>query len=216
MSEEKPLPVLPSSSTAERWVYVGRRLRSGKTWIWTVSFMLAAFVIGAAFIEPVLGLLFAGGVLVLGLLIVYFRASSAAENDFYEAYAAHRGLQHFPGRGSLPPATPLLRKGDHRHTDRQLTGPLPGDLNGTLAQYTYAVETRGSKGQKQTTYYHFTVVFTPILDFAGFINEFHCEMRAGFRFLDGLEDAFRTRNGWRPKANRSTSGSSFSSVPTTT
>lgn len=192
MSDAK-LPVLPASATAERWVYVRNQVSKGKTLILISSFTLAAFIAGAALIGPAIGGIAAAGVIVIGLLIAYAIASSRAEDDFFTAYAAHRGLEHFDGTSSLPPATPLLRKGNKRYTSRQLTGPLPGELEGTMAAYTYEVETRGSKGEKQTTYYHFTVVFSTLPGVADLINEFHCEMRAGFRFLDGLEDTFRSR-----------------------
>src|SRR4029078_2052783 len=63
-------------------------------------------------------------------------ASSRAHRDLYAAYAQQRGLQ-WAHDTSIPPATPLLRRGDTRRADEAFTGDLPGGVQGELALYTY-------------------------------------------------------------------------------
>jgi hypothetical protein len=89
--------------------------------------------------------------------------------------------------------TPLLCKGDERYAEKTLRGALPGGVDGTIALYTYEEESRDSDGNEQTTYYHFTLALSEIPESAAFIGDLLCQRRAGFRFLDSAEDAFRTR-----------------------
>lgn len=135
----------------------------------------------------------AGGVLLLALLVVWLIASSKAADDFFRAYAEGRGLTRIEGKTSLPPVTPLLRKGDKRYAQQRFNGILPGGLDGSLCLYTYEDETRDSDGNKQTTYIHYTVVMTQLPETASFIHELFCQRRFGFRFMDSMEDAFRRR-----------------------
>jgi hypothetical protein len=135
----------------------------------------------------------AGGVLLLALLIVWLVANAKAAEDFYKAYATGRGLTRVDGKSQLPPLTPLLRKGDKRYAEQRFNGVLPGGLDGSLCLYTYEDETRDSDGNKQTTYVHFTIVMTQLPDTAPFLQELYCQRRFGFRFMDSMEDVFRTR-----------------------
>lgn len=175
----------------------GAHLRTllGNVWVLGIMIVLA----GAAFIftarelgaGPGAG---AAGVSILAvLLVVWLIARSRAEDDFYDAYAAGRGLTRVAGRSSLPPVTPLLRKGDRRYAQRMFNGTLPGGLAGSLAHYTYEDESRDSDGNTETTYYHFTLVVSQLPETAPFLSELALQRRAGFRFLDGAEDAFRKR-----------------------
>ncbi len=193
MNPTAPLPHLPTHAGANVWPYFGRSLRNTRTRLFTLGFVVVAFVAGAALVSPVIGLGFAAAALLISLVIVWTRASGRSEDDFFIAYAAHRGLDNHDGKGQLPPATPLLGRGDRRYTGRQLIGALPGDIDGTLAFFTYEVESRDSKGNTQTSYYHFTVILTRLAGTAAFINEFHCERRSGWGVFDGLEDKFRKR-----------------------
>jgi hypothetical protein len=135
----------------------------------------------------------AGAVLLLALLVVWLIANARAAEDFYKAYAAGRSLTRVDGKSQLPPLTPLLRKGDKRYAEQRFNGVLPGGLDGSLCLYTYEDETRDSDGNKQTTYVHFTIVITQLPDTAPFLQELYCQRRFGFRFMDSMEDVFRTR-----------------------
>jgi hypothetical protein len=108
------------------------------------------------------------------------------------ASAEGRGLSR-ESSGSLAPATPLLRRGDKRYAHQIMRGALPGEVEGTLALYTYEDIDRDSEGDDQTTYYHFTVALVDIPESARFVGELYAQRRFGFRFLDSAEDAFRTR-----------------------
>jgi hypothetical protein len=135
----------------------------------------------------------AGAALLLALLVVWLIANARAAEDFYKAYAAGRGLTRIDGKSQLPPLTPLLRKGDKRYAEQRFNGVLPGGLDGSLCLYTYEDESRDSDGNKQTTYVHYTIVITQLPDTAGFMQELFCQRRFGFRFMDSMEDVFRTR-----------------------
>jgi hypothetical protein len=64
---------------------------------------------------------------------------------------------------------------------------------GSLALYTYEEISTDSKGNRQTTYYHFTVAVTQLPETAPFLSELALQRRFGFRFLDSAEDVFRSR-----------------------
>lgn len=132
-------------------------------------------------------------VALIALVVIWVLASNRAADDFFAAYAAGRGLQRVAGRSGLPPVTPLLRKGDSRYTEEMFNGALPGGLTGALALYTYEEHTTDSKGNRQTTYCHFTVAVSQLPETAPFIGELALQRRFGFRFLDSAEDAFRSR-----------------------
>jgi hypothetical protein len=74
-----------------------------------------------------------------------------------------------------------------------MRGVLPGGLDGTLALYSYEETHSDSDGDRQTTYYHFTVVLADIPESAPRVGELYVQRRVGFRFLDSAEDVFRTR-----------------------
>lgn len=131
------------------------------------------------------------GVLLLGVLVVFVVADRRSANDFFEVYASNRGLTQVHGRGRLPQATPLLRKGDDRYTERTLTGPLAEGFAGTLALFTYEEETRDSDGDTQTNYYRYTVGLVDVPDCAGFVPELYCQRKFGLRALEKFEDVFR-------------------------
>ena len=100
------------------------------------SLTLVAFCVGGFAVNPLIGLIAAAAVFVLGLLVVLAIADNKAGDDFFEVYAEQRGLSLVHGRGRLPQATPLLRKGDDRYCERTLTGPIADGFAGTLALFT--------------------------------------------------------------------------------
>ena len=125
--------------------------------------------------------------------VVFVIADRRAADDFFEVYAANRGLALVHGRGRLPQATPLLRKGDDRYAERSLTGRLADGVDGTLALYTYEEETTNSEGQSETNYYRYTVGFTEVTECAERVPELYCQRKFGLRALERFEDVFRTK-----------------------
>ncbi|HST69778.1 MAG TPA: hypothetical protein VLI94_08995 [Solirubrobacterales bacterium] len=137
----------------------------------------------------------AGGallVILLGVVVVFAIADGKAASDFFEVYAAQRGMTLIHGRGRLPEATPLLGKGDDRYTERSLLGPL-GEFEGTLALFTYEEETTDSDGNKQTNYYRYTLGLVEVEDCAKFVPELYCQRKFGLRALEKFEDVFRAK-----------------------
>jgi hypothetical protein len=155
------------------------------------SLTLIAFIAGGIGVNPLIGLIAAAGVFVLGVLIVLVIADNKAASDFFEVYAEKRGLSLIHGRGRLPQATPLLRKGDDRYSERTLAGPIAEGLDGTLALFTYEEETRDSDGNTQTNYYRYTVGLVEVPDCASFVPELYCQRKFGMRALEKFEDVFR-------------------------
>jgi hypothetical protein len=175
----------------------GKHLRSlmGNVWVLGLTWTIAIIVLIAVGTQVGWGIGAAGAVVVvlLALLIVWLIATSRAASDFFNAYAHGRGLTRVSGRSSLPPVTPLLQKGDSRYTQELFNGTLPGGLVGSLALYTYEEQSTDSKGNRQTTYYHFTIAVTQLPETAPFLSELAMQRRFGFRFMDSTEDAFRSR-----------------------
>lgn len=162
---------------------------------WTRIWIGLGVVLGAAIGFGALGVIFglfgALAALAIGVFIVYSIASSASEKAFFQTYASQRQMS-LTESGSLPPATSLLRKGDERHTDEVLTGSLADGVDGTLALYTYTDVYHDKNGRHETDY-RFTVSIVDIPGCDRFVPELYCNRKSGFRFLEGLEDAFRSK-----------------------
>ncbi len=154
--------------------------------------LIALIAVGVA-VGFAIGAAAAGAVIVLTALVVWLIANSRARDDFFRAYAEGRGLTRVDGRSTLPPVTPLLRRGDDRYAEQRFNGVLPGGIDGSLCLYTYEEQTTDSDGDRQTTYIHFTIAVTELPDTADYIGEIYCQRRVGFRFMDGMEDVFRKR-----------------------
>ena len=93
------------------------------TRIWIGIGVVAGAAIGAAAVGLIFGLFGAVAALLIGVFVVYSMASSASEQAFFETYAEQRRMSIDPA-GSLPEATPLLRKGDERSAKDILEGPI--------------------------------------------------------------------------------------------
>ena len=189
--EEAAVTGMPDDANDLRGMHFSRLMRTPLTLILIAALTAIVFVACLIFVGALVG---AGGAIVtllLGIVAVFAIADSRSANDFFEVYAANRGLTLIHGRGRLPQATPLLRKGDDRYTERTLTGPVAEDLDGTLALYTYEEETRDSDGDTQTNYYRYTVGLVEVPDCAGFVPELYCQRKFGLRALEKFEDAFR-------------------------
>ena len=145
----------------------------------------------AAVIGPAIGGAAFVVALGVGVIVVFAIADSKAADAFFEVYAQQRGMSQVHGRGKLPPATPLLRKGDNRYTERTLLGPLAGGPEGTLALYTYEEETTDSNGDRQTNYYRYTVGLLEVPECAAHVPELYCQRKFGLRALEKFEDVFR-------------------------
>jgi hypothetical protein len=180
----------PDDANDLRGFHFRALLRKPATWIATGVAVVAAGVAAAVFLGAAIGGAAAVGVFLLALLVVFAIADSRAEEAFFSTYAQQRGLV-LGGRSPLPPATPLLRRGDDRYAERTLAGPLAEDVDGVLALYTYEEETTDSEGNRQTNYYRYTVGLLDVPECAAHVPELYCQRKFGLRSLEKLEDAFR-------------------------
>lgn len=193
MPEPADLPHVPEDADDTRGHHLRRLLRHPLTLTVGGIGVAVAFVVGLVAAGAAIGAAAAVGAILLTLLIVWLLASGKAQDDFFRAYAQGRGLTRIDGKTNLPPATPLLRKGDQRYAEQRFNGVLPGGVDGSLCLYTYEQETRDSDGNKQTTYIHYTLVIAQLPATAAFVQELYCQRRFGFRFMDSMEDVFRKR-----------------------
>ncbi|HET8815770.1 MAG TPA: hypothetical protein VFM51_12560 [Solirubrobacterales bacterium] len=189
--EEAVQTGIPDDANDLRGYHFSRLMRTPLTLILLGLLALIAGVACAIAVGPGVGALAAVGVLLIGVVVVLVIADSKAASDFFEVYAEQRGMTLIHERGRLPQATPLLRKGDDRYTERSLLGPLAEGFEGTLALYTYEEETTDSDGDRQTNYYRYTVGVVDVPDCAGFVPELYCQRKFGLRALEKFEDAFR-------------------------
>ncbi|MBA2239913.1 MAG: hypothetical protein H0W09_01495 [Solirubrobacterales bacterium] len=190
-----PLDSVPVPGDADdtRARHFGELARAPLTIGSTMVLAIVAFIVLASQVSMLAGVGGAIAALLLMSVVVYALASSRAKADFFGAYAKRRGLAWSDARGRIPGYTPLLRKGDERYTVLSLSGPLPGGIDGALSHYTYEEEYRDSEGDPQTTYYEFTLCITEVPEAAPYLHEVFVQRRAGFRFMDSAEDAFRER-----------------------
>lgn len=190
-SQEAPPPsVVIDDADDLRGFHFKRLMRKKATWIIIPIVVVIAGAGFAAITSPIAGLIAAVAVFALSILAVFLMADSAAADAFFQTYADQRGLA-LGGKTSLPGSTPLLRKGDRRYAERTLEGKLAPGLKGTLALFTYEEETRDSKGNKQTSYYKYTICLTKLPRTVEFVPELYCQRKFGFRALEKFEDAFR-------------------------
>lgn len=103
----------------------------------------------------------AGAVVLAGLAIAVaigvaaWQHSSAAD-DFFDRYAAARGLHHREG-GAVHADVPLFGKGDEREWPRVLEGNVFGQ-RASLAHYTYTTVGTDSEGNRTETDHDYTVL----------------------------------------------------------
>lgn len=183
-------PAAPLDADDNRGRHLAALLRHPVTLSLGATAAIAAFVALTIAVSVGVGAIGAGTVALLVFLIAFVIASGKAEEDFFSAYARARGLNR-SGTTSLPPSTPLLRKGDKRYAEQVMNGTLPGGFPGAMGLYTYEIETRDSEGDSDTDYYRFTVVMHDIPAVAEHVSDVFCQRRSGFRFMDSTEDVFR-------------------------
>lgn len=189
--EEAVATGVPDDANDLRGYHFKRLMSKTLTVVLLGSLTVIAFIAGGIGVDPLVGLIAAAAVTVLGILVVLVIADNKAAGDFFEVYAEKRGLSLIHGRGRLPQATPLLRKGDDRYSERTLTGPIADGFDGTLALFTYEEESRDSDGNTQTNYYRYTVGLVEVPDCTGFVPELYCQRKFGLRALEKFEDVFR-------------------------
>ena len=190
-SQEAPPPsVVVDDADDLRGFHFKRLMRKKLTWIVIPIVVVIAAGAAAAFTTPIVGPIVAVAVFALSILAVFLMADSAAADAFFQVYADQRGLT-LGGKTSIPGSTPLLRKGDDRYAERTLEGKLAPGLQGTLALFTYEEESYDSKGNKQTTYYKYTICLTKLPRTVELVPELYCQRKFGFRALEKFEDAFR-------------------------
>ncbi|HVQ60259.1 MAG TPA: hypothetical protein VMS60_15260 [Solirubrobacterales bacterium] len=180
----------PDDANDLRGFHFKRLMQSKLTWVLLALVTLAVGGACGALVSPLVGVAAGLGALLFGTGIVLAIADSRAADSFFETYAQTKGLA-LGGRAPLPPSTPLLRKGDERYANRTLTGTIAEGLEGSLALYTYEEESYDSKGNKQTSYYRYTLGLVEVPECAGFVPELYCQRKFGLKALEGLEDAFR-------------------------
>jgi hypothetical protein len=189
--EEAVATGLPDDGNDLRGFHFKRLLRKPLTWILIGILVVAVGGACAALIGPAIGGGAAVLVLLVAVLVVFVIADSRAADDFFEVYATQRRLTLIHGQGRLPEATPLLRKGDDRYTERSMIGPLGDGCEGTLALYTYEEETTDSEGNTDTSYYRYTVGLVEVPECVGLVPELYCQRKFGLRSLEKFEDVFR-------------------------
>jgi hypothetical protein len=182
----------PADANDLRGFHFKRLMRKPLTWILIGVFVLAAGIAGAALVGPAIGGAAAVAVFLIAVLIVFAIADHAAADAFFAAYAQQHGLA-LGGKGPLPPATPLLRKGDDRYAERTLSGRFAAECEGTLALYTYEEETTDSEGNRETNYYRYTLGLVEVPECVSHVPELYCQRKFGLRALEKFEDVFRTK-----------------------
>ncbi len=185
------VPAVPLDADDTRGAHLSTLIRNPVTLSLGSVLLIGCFVGGTLAVGALVG---AGAAVVgalLVFLIVYVIASNAAKEDFFSHYASARGLNRTSGRMSLPPSTPLLRKGDRRYAEQVMNGTLPGGAPGAIGLYTYEVETTDSEGNDDTDHYRYTVVLHDLPAVAALVSDVYCQRREGFRFMDSAEDVFR-------------------------
>jgi hypothetical protein len=192
MHAPAPTP-LPRDADDTRAAHLRTLIRQPVALSLTATGAIVGVTIGAVAAGVTVGAVIAAAIVVAAGVIAFVLASDRAESDFFAVYAAERGLNQI-ARRSLPPLTPLLRNGDERRAEHVMKGTLPGGIAGTLAHYTYVDVTSGSRSERRESEHPFTVVIGNVPESAPLVGELYCQRRFGFRLLDSVEDAFRTRD----------------------
>jgi hypothetical protein len=183
-------PTVPEDANDLRGFHFKRLLRKPLTLVLIGGLALLVGIALAAAIGPALG--GAGFVVALlaGVAVVFAIADSKAADAFFGSYAQQRNLV-LGGRTALPPMTPLLRKGDDRYAERTLTGEIGPGCPGILALFTYEEESTDSDGNRQTSYYRYTIGLADVPECEGRVPELYCQRKFGLKALEKFEDVFR-------------------------
>jgi hypothetical protein len=164
-----------------------RELTHGRGFAYTLVLGSVAVVIAGASLHS-LAVVLAGPVVVvaLALLVAFAVADKRSEADFFQAYAASRGLTYV---GTTRPLTltPLLGAGDVRHCDHWMQGPPADGPSGGLGHYTFEVHRRDRDGRSRVQETrHFTICVVDLEAAMGpFPGIFLCKRRGLFGAIDG-------------------------------
>jgi hypothetical protein len=188
-------PVHESAATPDdaddlRGYHFRALLHKPLTWVLVVGASLLLGVVMLIAFSPVIGAIVFVGVFLIALWITFNVADSRAADDFFHVYAKQRDLV-LGGKTSLPPVTPLLRKGDDQYAERTLSGELAPGVGGILAVYTYVTESTDSNGNREKSYHPFTLGMTDVPECGGHVPELYCQRKSGLRALEKFEDVFR-------------------------
>ncbi|MDQ2622280.1 MAG: hypothetical protein M3Y45_04480 [Actinomycetota bacterium] len=168
-------------------------IRKPKTWIFIGIPALVATAFGAAMM-PLLGVAFLAVAVLIGLAICFWIADHRSAKAFFGAYATARGLNWHEGGQALDGSSPFLRKGDKRKVNQLFTGSLADGIDGSLALYTYTVESTDSNGNDSDTDYPFTVVTVRMPETVAHLPELRVQNKSGFKALEKFEDSFRRKH----------------------
>ena len=183
-------PLTPLDSDDTRGKHLGGLARHPVTLSLGSTAVIGGFVAGTMAAGAAVGAAVAAGAFLLTVLTIWVIASNRAEEDFFDAYATARRLKRST-EARLPPATPLLRKGDKRYCEHLMGGTLPGGEEGVVGLYTYEEHRTDSEGNRETDHYRFTVAMFNVPEVAQRASDIQCQRRYGPRMLDSLEDKFR-------------------------
>lgn len=192
----------PSDANALRGTEFKRLLSTPKVWVW-IGLPAAIVLIGGALTAGpaagtgpglVVGLIFALVVTLVGVGIAFWVADSRAAKAFYRSYADSRGLVWHEGGGQLDGTSPLLRKGDSRRVNQLFTGKLTDGIEGSLALFTYTVESHDSDGNDSSTDYPFTVVTVKMPQVTAHLADLRVQRKGGLKALEKFEDKFRFKH----------------------
>jgi hypothetical protein len=186
----------PSSATPDdandlRGYHFRRLLHKPLTWILVGGGSLALGVVLLIAFNAAVGAIAFVVAFLFALWLTFNVADSRAADDFFNVYAQQRDLV-LGGKTSLPPAVPLLRRGDDQYAERTLTGELAPGVGGLLAIYTYVTESTDSNGNREKTYHPFTIGMTDVQECVAHMPELYCQRKSGLRALEKFEDVFRT------------------------
>jgi hypothetical protein len=184
------LPV-PDDANDLRGYHFRELLHKPLTWVLVGGGSLLVAVILLLAFSPVVGAIAFVALFLFGIWMTFNIADSRAADDFFHVYAKQRDLV-LGGKTSLPPAVPLLRRGDDQYAERTLTGELAPGVGGILVIYTYVTESTDSDGNREKTYHPFTLGMTEVPECVAHLPELYCQRKSGLRSLEKLEDVFRT------------------------
>jgi hypothetical protein len=182
---------VPDDADDLRGYHFRELLHKPLTWVLVGGGSLLLGVVLALAFSPVVGAIAFVVAFLFGIWLTFNVADSRAADDFFHVYAQQRNLT-LGGKTSLPPITPLLRKGDDQYAERTLTGEIAPGVRGILATYTYVTESTDSNGNTEKTYHPFTLGMTDIPECEPHVPELYCQRKSGLRSLEKFEDVFRT------------------------
>lgn len=185
----------PSDANTLRGTEFRKLINAWKTWAWIgipALILLLLISAGGGPIGVAVGVALV--VVLIGLGIVFWIADSRAAKAFFAAYAESRGLTWHKSGSWLDGTSDFLEKGDKQRVDQLFTGPLSEGMEGSLALYTYTVESTDSDGNRSDTDYPFTIVTMKMPETVEHVANLRVRSKSGFKALEGLEDKFRRKH----------------------